>query len=99
MENLNQSFLTFRDIARVIPVSEKTLRNKSSRGELPFSTLLLMGKRVVRAEIFGAYLNSLDAPTTRSVAPISPPPKKRGRPTKAEQLARDAAKAKEVSHG
>ena len=87
-------FITFRDISRRIPVSEKTLRNKASLGTLPFPSVLLMSKRAVRLVDFESYLTSLSPEVLPvEVAPPAPPLKKRGRRSNAEKAAHKAAEA------
>jgi len=83
-------FLTFRDIAQRVPVSEKTLRNKVAAGTLPFPSALLFGKRVVLLDDFTQYLSDLGLAKAPVPAPAPVSPRKRGRPSKAEQAqARD----------
>ena len=80
-------FLTFCDISRLIPVGEKTLRNKSSQGTLPFPSCLMMGKRVVRRSDLEAYLSSFSpVPVVPSISD-SPTKRGRGRPSNASRAA------------
>lgn len=79
-------FITLRDISRRIPVSEKTLRNKSSLGTLPFPSVMLMGKRAVRLSDFENYLKSLSSPAPQAQPVVTLlPVKKRGRPSNAQR--------------
>ena len=96
-------FLTFCDISRLIPVGEKTLRNKSCQGTLPFPSCLMMGKRVVRRADFDRYLDSFSpAPVSTAIPTITdtftPKKRGRGRPTNASRAAAAAEAKIEVRH-
>ncbi len=87
-------FMTFRDISRRIPISEKTLRNKASLGTLPFPSVMIMGRRVVRISDYDTFVSGLysnDKPPVPS-APVelAPVAKKRGRTSNAEKAQRAA---------
>ncbi|KVM75110.1 hypothetical protein WJ60_32735 [Burkholderia ubonensis] len=56
----------------------QTVKNKLAKGQFPIATVLVGGKRLVKKTLLAAYIDELGTEK-----------KRRGRPTKAEAIARE----------
>lgn len=73
--------LSVDETARAIGCHPASLRNLSTLGKLPFTTIKIGSRRLVPKSALAVYLASLQAP----------PKPKRGAPSKAQRIAKAAA--------
>lgn len=104
LHSLNPETLLPIDLAApLLNKSPSTLRTDITRRPQSLPVFVRFGRRVffIKRDIdnFIAASRCVQLQSASGNAAAPKLIKKRGRPTKAEQLARDAAKAKEVSHG
>lgn len=87
-------FLNYDEVAEILRVSPKTLRNKQANGSLPFKSHLVLGKRLVLKADVLSFVDSFSSPSAipepikQHPLPSELPRRKRGRPTKADSIAR-----------
>lgn len=82
-----QILLTPKTLGAMLGLAEQTIYNRhSNRGDLP--PVLKVGRLLrFRPSDVDAWLASKEEPTAPTTTPISSPPRRPGRPTKAEQVA------------
>lgn len=80
MENQNRLLLSIEETASVLGLKPSTLRNWYFAGRLPFQSVKLGGRRMVRVADLEAFVAGLAAPDPD---PDAPPAPRRGRPRKA----------------
>lgn len=88
-QSQGQLLLSLEESAKIAGISLQTLRNRLVDGCAPFPTLKQGRRRYVHARDLAAYIDSLQNAHFPTL-PVTPAPvrRKRGRPTKAEQRAR-----------
>lgn len=80
----NKILLTLRDVCQILGISTQTAHNRLSQGRFVLTTIKEANRTYVHVNEMVEYLNKLEADCAK-------PATRRGRPTKAEQKARQAA--------